>query len=167
MLSEVATEEKTGSLEDALWAGVAEAKAAAAAGDSETALVQHAVAVALAETASERAAALASLAGTLRRLERPEHALTVARASERVAPNPTAKVVALTCVCAALCDLHRDEEDRAVGELGRTLMPQEPKLLNALGRAYVLGFQATGLIEFRDAAEECFAARSGVGVAAN
>jgi hypothetical protein len=99
---------------------------------------------------------LVSEAAGLRRQGNPGQAVEVARAARDAAESLDEETVAATVEVAALCDLRRDEEARTVGEAALR-RHTSPFLLNALGRAWWLGFVATrGIEEFRTRAEECF-----------
>ena len=105
---------------------------------------------------STRAWELVSEASGLRRQGRAEQAVDAARAARDAAESLAEETAAASVEVAALCDLWRDEEARNVGEAALR-RDGSPYLLNALGRAWWLGFIAThGIEDFRARAEECF-----------
>lgn len=96
-------------------------------------------------------------AARLREAGRPEEALAVARRAVELADTPAEQTAGATVVTASLCDLWRDEEARCEGEAALKI-ESSPYLLRAVGRAWHLGFAATGVEEFRSRAHECFRA---------
>lgn len=106
--------------------------------------------------ASSRAWELVSEAADLRRKGQAEQAVKAARSARDGAESVEEETAAASVEVAALCDLWRDEDARETGEAA-LLRQQSPYLLNALGRAWWLGYVAThGIEDFRSRAEECF-----------
>jgi hypothetical protein len=91
----------------------------------------------------------------LRALGSAEEALATARVAVEVSSTPSEKTAGTTLVVATLCDLWRDEEARREGEAALKL-DSSPYLLRALGRAWFLGFAATGVESFRSTAHDRF-----------
>ena len=104
---------------------------------------------------STRAWELVSQASDLRRQGEAEQAVEAARAARDAAESLEEETAAASVEIAGLCDLWRDEEARKVGEAALR-RHASPYLLNALGRAWWLGFVATRIEDFRARAEECF-----------
>lgn len=99
---------------------------------------------------------LVSEASGLRQQGEAEQAVEVSRAARVAAESLEQETAAASVEVAALCDLWRDEEARTVGEAALR-RDGSPYLLNALGRAWWLGFVAThGVEDFRVRANECF-----------
>jgi len=139
-----------------LWAAVEHAKAARSRDDLVEALIAHARSAARAHSGDDRAGALISLSATLRGAGRSSDALDTTREARALADDVRLTVMAMTCEVAILCDQGQDEEARRIGESALELL-STPYLLKALGRAWMQGFRATGLEDFRDRADECFA----------
>jgi hypothetical protein len=95
-------------------------------------------------------------AAAFRRDGRPEEAASAARRAKEIAASPAETVAAATVLVASLCDLWRDEDARQEGEAALQI-EASPFLLRALGRAWFLGYAATGVIDFMTRADECFA----------
>lgn len=138
-----------------LWAAVEQAKAARSRDDLVGALVAHARSAARGHSGDDRAAALISLAATLRSAGRSSDALETAQEARALTDDVRIRVISMTCEVAILCDQRRDEEARRLGESALELL-STPFLLRALGRAWMQGFHATGLEDFRDQADEYF-----------
>jgi hypothetical protein len=102
-----------------------------------------------------RAWALIEEVAQLRREERADEALRLAGLAQDAAETIHEKTAAATVAVAALCDLWRDEEARHLGE-DALRQDASPYLARALARAWMLGFVATGLEEFRVRAHERF-----------
>jgi len=94
-------------------------------------------------------------AAALRRDGRAEEAVSTARRAKECAASPSDEVSAVTVLVAGLCDLWKDEEARQEGEAALRI-EASPFLLRALGRAWFLGYAATGVIDFKTRADECF-----------
>ena len=91
----------------------------------------------------------------LRREGRADEALRRASLAQDGAETIHEKTAAATVAVATLCDLWRDEEARQLGE-DALRHDASPYLSRALARAWMLGFVATGLQEFRVRAHERF-----------
>lgn len=151
-------ENETRSAEDLysdLWAGIEQAKDALSGDDLVGALVAYARAAARGTSARDRAGALVSLGATLRKAGRWSEAIDVLREARSLTDDVKVQVAAMTCEVAIRCDQGEDEEARRIGESARELA-STPFLLKALGRAWMDGFRATGILEFRDRALQCF-----------
>jgi hypothetical protein len=138
-----------------LWTAMQEAKSARSRNDLVSSLVAHARSAARAHSGDERAGALVSLGATLRGAERVTDALDIVREARALADSVEMQVMAMTCEVAILCDQGKDEEARRIGESALELL-STPYLLNALGRAWMDGFRATGLLSFKEQAEHYF-----------
>ena len=132
-----------------------EAKSARDRDDLAGALIAHARSAARGDSKSDRACALVSLGATLRYAGRLNEALDVLRDARSMTASVNVQVAAMTCEIAILCDQGKDEDARRVGESALELA-EGPFLLNALGRAWMEGFRATGIVDFRERAEDYF-----------
>ena len=109
-----------------------------------------------AQTRADDVWELVNEAARLRTLGQAEEALEVLRRANEAATSPREQIAAATVNVAALCDLWRDEEARRVGESALEIDDSDPYLLRALGRAWFLGYAATGVDSFRVRADEYF-----------
>lgn len=140
----------------ALWAALEDATVSRENGDLVGTLTANVRVAAQGEGASNRAWALIFLGATLRKEARAEEALDVLREAYALTDDEEVRRAATTCAMAVHCDLDNDEEARRIG-LEALEFGTDPFLLRALGRAWKMGYRATGLIEFDEEGDRCFA----------
>lgn len=140
----------------ALWEALEEAIISRESGDLVATLTANVRVAAQGADADKRAWALIFLGATLRREGQAEEAFQVLREAQVLTDDEDIRRAATTCAMAVNCDLHHDEEARRLG-LEALKIGTHPFLLRALARAWMMGYRATGVIEFKEEADRCFA----------
>jgi hypothetical protein len=141
---------------EALWSAGEDAVVGRESGDLVGTLTAKVRVAAQGEDADDRSWALIVLGATLRKDARAEEALEVLREAHALTDDEEIRRAAITCAMAVYCDLDEDEEARRIG-LEAQKIGTDPFLLRVLGRAWKMGYRATGLIEFDEEGDRCFA----------